>query len=77
MSEGHETCQDMASDFLKIVKTNGEEKKIVNCFINYIKFYVYKKYEKDFWETNKPTDLIDISNEIVRSLEIHKEMFPI
>ena len=67
----------MASDFLKIVKTNGEEKKIVNCFINYIKFYVYKKYEKDFWETNKPTDLIDISNEIVRSLEIHKEMFPI
>lgn len=67
----------MASDFLKIVKTNGEEKKIVNCFINYIKFYVDKKYENNFWEANKPTDIIDISNEIVRSLENHKEMFPI
>lgn len=67
-SEGTESCQDMASNFLRIMGASGEEKKILNCFVNYIKFFVRKKYSDTYWETSKPTEIIDIANEIVRDL---------
>ena len=54
-----------------------EEKKILVCFMNYIRFFVKKKYEEDYWENHKPIDIIDISNEIVRDLENYKDSFPI
>jgi len=55
----------------------GEEKKILTCFVNYIKFFVKKKYADSYWETNKPTEIIDIANEVVRELDDHKEAFPL
>lgn len=58
----------MGSNFLKIMGGNGEEKKILTCFINYIRFFVKKKYSDTYWETNRPTEIIDIANEIVRDL---------
>lgn len=35
-----------------------------------------KKYDENYWETQKPIDIIDISNEIVRELDNNKEEFP-
>ena len=51
---------------------SGEEKKILTCFVNYIKFFVKQKYSETYWETSKPTEIIDIVNEIVRDLENNK-----
>ena len=65
-STGTETCQDMSSQFLRIMGGTPEEKKILTCFMNYIKFFVKKRYEESYWQTEKPTEIIDISNEIVR-----------
>lgn len=62
---------------MKLIEHDGEAKKILTCFVNYIKFFIGKKYETSYWETHKPTDIIDISNEIVRSLEQYKELFPL
>ena len=75
-SEGHETCQDMATEFMKLAR-EGEERKILTCFINYLRFFVGKKYEESYWECHRPTDIIDISNEIVRNLEHHQQAFPL
>lgn len=52
----------MASQFLKIMGSSTEDKKILFCFMNYIRFFVKKKYEDNYWETQKPGDIIDISN---------------
>jgi len=41
---------------------SAEEKKILTCFVNYIRFFVKKKYSETYWETNKPTEIIDIAN---------------
>jgi hypothetical protein len=38
---------------------------------------VKQRYEEDFWETKKPTDIIDVSNEMVREFDNNKEAFPI
>ena len=47
---------------------SSEEKKILTCFVNYIRYFVKKKYTDTYWETNKPTEIIDIANEVVREL---------
>jgi hypothetical protein len=47
------------------------------CFINYIRFFVKKRYDDNYWEAHRPVDIIDISNEIVRELENHREEFPL
>ena len=65
-SEGSETCQDMASQFLRIMEGSEEERQILSCFMNYLRFFVSQKYEEGYWESHKPTDIIDISNEVVR-----------
>ena len=65
-SDGTESCQDMSSQFLRIMGGTPDEKKILTCFMNYIRFFVKKRYEDNYWETQKPIDIIDISNEIVR-----------
>jgi len=44
----------MASHFLRILGGVGMEKKIVTCFLNYLRFYVNKKYDEQYWERNKP-----------------------
>ncbi len=67
----------MGSQFLHIMGGSQEEKKILTCFMNYIRFFVNKKYESDYWETQKPIDIIDIANEIVRELDNNKEVFPL
>jgi hypothetical protein len=67
----------MASQFLKTFAPSEEEKKILVCFLNYIRFFVKKKYDDTYWETHKPNDIIDISNEIVRDLENHKQAYQI
>lgn len=61
-SNGTETCQDMGSNFLRIMGGAGEDKKILTCFVNYIRFFVNRKYSENYWETNKPTEIIDIAN---------------
>lgn len=67
----------MASQFLNLIQNDGEEKKILTCFLNYIKFSIGQKYEPNYWQNHKPTDIIDISNQIVRDFENHKEAFPL
>ena len=62
----------MGSNFLRIMGGSGEEKKILTCFVNYIKFFVKQKYSETYWETSTPTEIIDIVNEIVRDLENNK-----
>jgi hypothetical protein len=52
----------MASNFLRIMAGSGEEKKILTCFVNYIRFFVRKRYSESYWETSKPTEIIDIAN---------------
>jgi hypothetical protein len=76
-SEGAESCQDMASQFLKIMGGSEDEKRVLYCFMNYIRFFVGRKYDEHYWETHKPIDIIDISNEIVRELETHRDAFPL
>lgn len=75
-SEGSETCQDMGSQFLRAFG-RGEEGATLVCFVNYIRFFVRRRYEEGYWERHKPTDIIDISNEIVRELENYRERFPL
>ena len=76
-SEGNETCQDMASHFLRIMGGSGEERKVITCFLNYLRFFIKRRYEDNYWETHKPSDIIDISNEIVKEHQNHQEAFPI
>jgi hypothetical protein len=71
-SEGSESCQDMASQFLRIMEGTVEERRVLYCFMNYIRFFVRRKYDEAYWETHKPIDIIDISNEIVRDLDNHR-----
>ena len=77
LSEGNESCQDMGSSFLRVMGDTRQEKKILTCFLNYIRFFVKKKYSEAYWETSKPTEIIDIANEIVRDLDDHKGAFPL
>lgn len=56
----------MASDFLRIMGGSGEEKKLLTCFVNYLKFFVSRKYEENYWENHKPADIIDIANDLIR-----------
>ena len=67
----------MGSSFLRIMGGSNEEKKILTCFVNYIRFFVKKRYSDNYWETSKTTEIIDIANEIVRDLEYNREAFPI
>ena len=67
----------MASQFLRVMEGSESEKRVLYCFVNYMRFFVKQKYEEDYWETHKPIDIIDISNEMVRDLEQHKEAFPL
>lgn len=76
-SDGSESCQDMASQFLRIMEGPEEDRRILYCFMNYIRFFVGKKYDETYWESHKPIDIIDISNEIVRELDDHRDAFPI
>lgn len=48
-SEGSETCQDMGSHFMKMLVGRDEEKRLLACFLNYIRFEVTKKYEEGYW----------------------------
>lgn len=47
---------------------SGEEKKVITCFLNYLRFTVQRKYDETYWETKKPSDIIDLSNDIVKEL---------
>lgn len=48
-SEGNETCQDMGSHFLRIMGGSGEEKKVITCFLNYLRFTVKRRYDETYW----------------------------
>lgn len=67
----------MASDFLRTFSGEDEQKKMLSCFLNYMRFFVKKRYEDNYWESHKPTEIIDISNQLVRELENNREAFPI
>ena len=58
----------MGSSFLRMMGGSSEEKKILTCFVNYIRYFVKKKYTDTYWETNNPTEIIDRANEVVREL---------
>lgn len=45
MSDGSETCQDMGSNFIRSLHVQGEEKKLLHCFLNYLRFFVQRKYQ--------------------------------
>lgn len=77
MSTGDETCQDMGSDFLRVLGGSGEERKILNCFMNYLRFFVERRFDETYWQTQKPNDIIDITNDLVRQLQDHKQTFPL
>lgn len=77
MSDGNETCQDMGSHFLRIMGGSGEERRLLVCFLNYLRFTVNRKYEEGFWENKKPSDIIDLTNEIVKDHELNRQTFPI
>ena len=53
------------------------EKQLLTCFINYVRSAVNAHYHGTFWETEKPGDIIDISNDIVRESEEHKAEYPL
>jgi hypothetical protein len=38
---------------------------------------VNRKYEETFWETKKPADIIDLSNDIVKDHELHRLTYPL
>lgn len=77
-SEGNRTCQDMVSSFLnKISFLNNEQKKIVNCFINELKYFVDKRYGEKFWSEEKPNDIIDAVNDIYKGHDEVQKKFPI
>ena len=44
-SDGNESCQDMASHFLRIMAGSSEDKRILVCFLNYLRFFIRRKYE--------------------------------
>ena len=49
-SEGQESCQDMASHFLKIMGGSPEDRRILVCFLNYLRFFIDRKYEDSrYW----------------------------
>lgn len=77
-SEGNRTCQDMVSTFLnKISFLDNEQKKIVNCFILELKYFVDKKYGERFWNEERPNDIIDAVNDIYKGHDEVKKRFPI
>jgi hypothetical protein len=59
----------MATHFLRIMGGTGEDKKILTCFLNYLRFTVKRKYDETYWETKRPSEIIDLSNDIVKDLE--------
>ncbi len=67
----------MGSHFLRIFGGPEQERRLLTCFLNYLRFTVRRHYEENFWETQKPGDIIDISNDIVRELEHHQTEFPL
>jgi hypothetical protein len=67
----------MGSHFLRAFELPGDDKSMLVCFLNYIRFFVKRRYEESYWESHKPTDIIDISNEIVRELENNRARFPL
>ncbi len=47
--EGGETCQDMGSQFLRIMGGTGNERKLITCFLNELRFFVARKLNPTFW----------------------------
>lgn len=45
----------MASSFVyKVTFLKNEQKKIINCFLNELRYFVEKKYGEAFWIDEKP-----------------------
>lgn len=56
------------------------QRKIIICFLNYMKFFTNQKFsetEEDYWSECSPTDLIDVSNQMVRELDDNQDRFPL
>jgi hypothetical protein len=69
-SSGHKTCQDMASIFLnEMAPEECSERTILICFLNYMRQFTIEKFGEKYWAETPPSDLIDISNQMVRELE--------
>jgi hypothetical protein len=49
MSAGKETCQDMGSEFLRAFSSDEIDKKVLVCFLNYIRYFVRQKYDDTYW----------------------------
>jgi hypothetical protein len=68
----------MVTSFLnKIPFLKHEQKKVMNCFINELRYFVDKKYGDKFWVNEKPNDIIDLVNDMCLGHEEVKKRFPI
>ena len=71
-TEGKTTCNDMFSSFIHVSDLNLEERNILHCFIAYLKMHSTDKFGDEFWsQDGNPSELINIANDIVRSLDTY------
>ncbi len=66
----------MMSSFINSFDLEEKELNTLKCFVSYVKQISEEKFDNKFWHENSPSDLIDVSNELVRELPEHKEDFP-
>lgn len=68
----------MASSFLEeLSEVEEEAKKVLHCFLNEIKYRVDLKHGEKYWKEEKPSELIDLTNEICSKHHEVEKKFPV
>ena len=68
----------MATTFLdEQAPEPSKERTALTCFLNYMRQFTMDKYDEKYWGDSQPSDLIDISNQMVRELEEYTEKYPL
>ena len=68
----------MATSFLsQLSDIHDTGKTVLNCFLNEIKHTVDIKYGEKYWVEEKPSEIIDLANDLCKNHEGNKAIFPI